>query len=1782
MGYAQTMGKIAAVCILGISPIFSLASGRVSKTSQETAGTSGSGFPATVAGQSRTLLPDGSTLIAGGVDSGTAVRTATISDRQTGAQVQTSGSLIRPRAFHSATLLPNGTVLIFGGVGSDKSVLSNTEIFNPKTQTFTDMQVAGLTPRAHHTATLLTDGRVLFAGGLDSQGHALSQIELWDSRTGKVSTLAIKLNTPRSDHTAKLLPDGTVLLWGGQNENGIPQNDGEIVDPNGPSIRLVGRQSSEAESTAPFLEASVPQSGETGVAINQMISLRFSRPLAMESVSSSTVSLRSSAGTTQTNVVPAEGGILAFVTPQNYLDTETTYTLTISGATDSTGATLPDTSIVFTTGDELAEGSAGIGGNTSGTGSTLGGTGTSASNGLSSSSGVRNLPMRRAAEGTTALAGQALTLDGAPLANVRIEVGSQFAVTDNTGRFLVQNVGSGHHVMIIDGTTANSKSVSYGLFRVGVDLKAGRTNSLNYTIWMTALDAAHEVSIPSPTTSAMVITNPSVPGLELHIPAGTVIHDARGKVVTRVGITGIPVSQPPFPLKQGVKYPVYFTIQPGGATFENRVKAWPHSVANRGQGITIHYQNYLSANPGSRFAFWSYDPEQKGWYIYGHGRVSSNAKDIAPEEGTQLWTFDGAMVSLPDNAPTPYPKPDNPDGADPVDLQTGLFVYRKTDLVLTDVIPLVLSRAYRPNDSQSRAFGIGTSMSFDDFMIGDDNQTTEGYTYQDFVSEDGGRVHFTRTSPCLGPNGYCDFTNAVYEAASTPGSSYGATLQYVASGPYSNYVTSGDYWQYTTKRGTTLVFPDSDNSSNPRAAAIQLMQDRHGNTVTLTRDENFNLKQVSSPNSRWIQFTYDSQNRVTQARDNTGRTTSYTYNASGYLETATDANGGVTSYTYDTNGNMTSIKDPRGIPYIQNTFDGNGMVTQQAMADGAAYHFSYNLDGNGNVTQTSVTDPLGHVREVEFNEDGFMSRDTRAVGLPEQQTIGYNRQAGTGLLLAMTDPLSRSTTYSYDSVGNMTAVTRLAGTSNAITTRFGYDQRYYEVSEVSDPLGNTTSLTYDSSGNMLTMSDALRNTTSLSYNTEGQPVTAVDPLGNVTQFAYESGNLVKSTDPLGRTLSRFIDGAGRVVSVSDPLNNQGTIGYDQLDEIVTMTDPMGNQTAFTYDKNGNLLTMTDANGNKTTYTYDNMDRLVKRTDPLGAFDQYTYDLLGNVHRGTDRKGQATTYTYDGLSRVIEVQYDDGNTVNYTWDAGNRLVNIDDSASGTISRSYDSLNRLTGESTAQGSVSYAYDTDGRRQTMSVSGQSPVSYSFDATSKLRGLSQGGSQVSMGYDADGRRISLSLPNGIAASYNYDAASQLAAIVYQGKGLPQANIEYTYDQAGRRTSVSGSLANTQLPVAVSAASYNSNNQLTSWGSTQITYDANGNTLNDGMNSYVWDARNRLVSANSGGATFTYDPLGRRVGKTILSVNTNFLYDGVNPVQELNGSTVTANMLTGGVDEYFMRTDLNGTSVILRDVIGSTIMTTDSSAQPLAQVSYAPYGSLSITGNTDSSYTYTGRESDGLGLYYYRARYYNPATGRFISEDPSEFFGSGANLYGYSDDDPINHRDPFGLYSGPYGPPVYGSAPGPVPPPGCSFPDCFWFYGNYGGPDWTGGQWQPWEDLGDPFAPGLPPGFALPMDAQDGCYLDHDRCYAQSRVRIKRSGKCDPNQSHQDQSKCDIQLVRCLNSLPEGDPGNNPGTFFSSNLFWLLSIYKDLSSSGSAQPSSAGPYLSGCGSSGASCMDNH
>jgi RHS repeat-associated protein len=226
------------------------------------------------------------------------------------------------------------------------------------------------------------------------------------------------------------------------------------------------------------------------------------------------------------------------------------------------------------------------------------------------------------------------------------------------------------------------------------------------------------------------------------------------------------------------------------------------------------------------------------------------------------------------------------------------------------------------------------------------------------------------------------------------------------------------------------------------------------------------------------------------------------------------------------------------------------------------------------------------------------------------------------------------------------------------------------------------------------------------------------------------------------------------------------------------------------------------------------------------------------------------------------------------------------------------------------------------------------------------------------------------------------------------------------------GSLARTALPDPMSGATYDAANQLTGWCGGVLAYDDNGNLRGDGAAVYLWDARGQLAEiGGTGNARFRYDGLGRRRGMTLGGVATEFLHDGDSVVQELAGATPTANILNGvGIDEVLARADAAGSRSVLADGLGSALGLVDPSGALATRYAYEPFGRTTATGAPSANPArFTGREDDGTGLYYYRARYYNSALQRFISQDPLGFGGGDTNLHAYVGNDPINLTDPSG-----------------------------------------------------------------------------------------------------------------------------------------------------------------------------
>lgn len=1582
-------------------------------------------------GQSTTLLPNGSTLFLGGLDSHSLPTNTAVISYSDGTAHKLTGMAFA-RNGHTATVLPDGSVFIFGGIGSDGQIVTTAELFDPVTQQFSVLGDVLAVPRAFHSATLLTDGSVLLAGGILAGGQFPDDVQLLDFRgKGALSQHAL-LSTPRESQVATLQVDGSVLIAGGKDHFGRAVPTDEVYDPIVKRFRIIAHDAAVASShdSSPIqVSASIPEDGATHVQILPLISLRFSQLLDVRTANATDFILTGpDEKAVSAKVSAAEAGRLVFVLPNSALAPGTHYVLSVRGVSGIDGERLPDSLIAFDTDGEAPE--------RNGPDFVPNASWTSGQ----STTKWQQLPALQAAPGTTALAGQVLKLDGWPLENATLEIEGRRVRTDSTGRFLVQGIKPGHRVLWIDGTTANRDSATYGLYEVGTTVLPNRTNVLNYTIWMTRLDTDHAVRISSPTRAEMVITNPFLPGLELHLPPNTVITDRNGRSVRQISITPIPLDKPPFPLPAGVQVPIYFTIQPGGAYIK---------VANSAAGARLIYPNGFKLRPGTAFEFWNYDADAKGWFIYGNGKVSQDARSIIPDPGVFLYEFTGAMVGTPIGAPgvAPMAGAKNTQRADPVNLSTGQFIYTKTDLALPDIIPISLTRTYISNDSRSRSFGIGATDSFDIFMVGDTNP----YTYQELILPNGARVRFDRISSGT------DMNSAVYVSTSAQTAFYGARLS-ATQDP----TLPGD-WKLLLNDGTIYSFPDAMNLTNPPCQSLVGVRDRYGSTIKIDRSPTTcYLSKITSPNGRTITITNDTSGRITGAVDNIGRTVSYTYDAAGRLSTATDAANGVTTYTYDDQNRMLTIKDARQIVYLTNQYDSSGRVSQQTAADSGTYVFNWtptanptqlrfymtdNSGGSGGsvimrngcwngsslnryssdcgqgymplVAQVDVTDPRGYVERVVFNSEGYTTSDIRALGQPEQQTTTYAYYADN-LLQSVTDPLGRVTSFDYDGNGNRTRITTLDGTPDAVTTTATYEPQFNHLASVTDPLQHTSSFAYDTFGNLASAIDPLTHQTTFTYSDAGQVTSVTDPLNNTVAFSYMNGDLIGMLDPVGNASSQFMDPAGRVISTTDAQGNTTQYQYNNLNLVTQVADARGGITAFSYDPNGNLLSLTDALHvtTPTTWTYDSMDRVQTRTDPLLRQESYSYDLIGNLVSSTDRKGQVTSLTYDPLNRLKLLGYNTvvnagvtsyESTVGYTYDAGNRMTQAVDSAGGTITDAYDNLDRLTSETTSQGQISYGYDLAGRRANMTVTGQPQITYSYDNANRLTQISQGTSTAGFSYDAANRRSTLTLSNGVNVSYTYDNDSRVTGITYKSNSNTLGDLTYTYDSLGQRTQVSGSFAQTGVRGTITSATYDAANELTNWNGTTISYDLNGNMLSDGTNAFSWNARNQVATLNS--ATLQYDGFGRR---TRNLQNTSFLFDGANAVQELSGSTATANLMSGGIDEVLTRTDSTGGLTPLKDALGSTIALVDASGNLVTQYTYDPFGNTSASGSANSNvFQYTGRESEGNGLYFYRARYFSPLLGRFVSEDPLGFGGGDMNLYSYVFNDPTNLVDPSGMSAG-------------------------------------------------------------------------------------------------------------------------------------------------------------------------
>jgi len=865
-------------------------------------------------------------------------------------------------------------------------------------------------------------------------------------------------------------------------------------------------------------------------------------------------------------------------------------------------------------------------------------------------------------------------------------------------------------------------------------------------------------------------------------------------------------------------------------------------------------------------------------------------------------------------------------------------------------------------------------------------------------------------------------------------------------------------------------------------------------TTQYSYDANDNRASVTDPLLRVTTYQYDTRNRLTQEIDATGTsvqaTTQTSYDAVGNVISQTDANGHTTNYTYDQLNRRSTMTDAAGEKtqyfYDTGTFTGPitlGGVTVNCVQCGAR---------PGSSLVTEQIDPDGsagvHTGVAYFKYDALdrLVISERKVGSPAD-TINLGVDAVTlysydpvGNRLSLTEPDGNTTTDQYDAKNRLFQETNAAGD----VTVTAYDA-VNNVITVTAPNGNITNNSYDSLNRVIQVTDSIGLVAISTYDPDNNRISQGDGNGNITSYTFDALNrVVTTTDPLGKTTTSLYDAVNNLLSTTDRNGNATSYTYDALNRRSTMTDALGNTTTWQYDLVGNLTRLSDANLHATQYIYDAVNRPQQETYADGLSRSYTYDAVGNILTRTDQIGQVTNYAYNDLYFLTGRSYPSAVNDTFTYDLSGRML-TGQRGTWPVTFAYDGANRVTQTAQNGHTISYGYNIPGRTRQVTYPGSRVITEHTDARTRMDHIDDAGSPppiVQYAYDVGNRVTSRNYRNGTSAAYSYNANDWITNLQHSSGGGPIAGFNYAYDNEGNKQFENklqdsthsecygydttyrlisykvGSLVLSCVPAPTTQTAYNldpvgnwnskttnavtqtrvhnSTNELVQINATTLTYDANGNLLNDGTYTYAYDEENRLTKAtrnsdSAGVGQYQYDALSRRVQKIAnpagTPTTTQYFYDNARIIEEQNtGGTTQATYVYGNyIDEILTMARGGQTYYYHPNALWSVEAITDQTATPVERYSYDAYGLVAVTDGTGtpippnpwgtphsaigSPWMFTGRQLDEeVGLYFYRARSYDPQKGRFLQRDPLEYV-DGVNLYEYVGDNPSSVVDPLG-----------------------------------------------------------------------------------------------------------------------------------------------------------------------------
>ena len=746
---------------------------------------------------------------------------------------------------------------------------------------------------------------------------------------------------------------------------------------------------------------------------------------------------------------------------------------------------------------------------------------------------------------------------------------------------------------------------------------------------------------------------------------------------------------------------------------------------------------------------------------------------------------------------------------------------------------------------------------------------------------------------------------------------------------------------------------------------------------------------------------------------------------------------------------------------VSGTFD-QPILTGRVLDDGTTQLTQTTYNSLGHVTDT--IDPVG--RETQFIYDTNqidllqVEQKTSLSGYSSIAQYTYNNQH---LPLIYTDAAGQTTKYQYNPAGQLTQVTDALGE----VTSYHYNVLGY-LTYIVNPKGKVQeSFTYDTYGRIATATDSEGYTVRYHYDNFDRLTQETFPDGTTRQYTWDKLDLASVKDRQGKITSYAHDAVRNLTQITDPLGHQTKLAYYENQTLKSLTDPDGNTTTWSIDLENRVTAKQYADRSTITNTYEaTTSRLHAVTDALQQVKQYSYtpddSLTGITYSNTVNSTPNVTFTYDPYFRRLTSMTDGSGTTQYTYfptDTPGALRIASETVPephATIAYTYDALMRLASRSIDGIPEVYGYDKLSRliyhHTAMGNFGRSYLGQTGQLVSQS--IHSGAVGTTWAYDSnlDDRRLK-AIDNGPEArsyqftttpedliteireegqlwEYQYDAGYRLADAFSS-----QVNkYSYKYDSAGNITSF-------MKPNQHTAASYNHLNQLVTFGNRQLAYDGDGNVLDDGINTYQWDAENRLISVTRKNdptykTTFAYDGLGRRIAldvpKSGPAGETAYLWCG----EKLCQARTSANAVSR---RYYLEGEyhpLNGRGLYYSvDQLGSVrdVLATQNGSR-LASFDYDPYGNITESNEQATvDFRYSGMFYDQRdGLYLTHFRVYDSAIARWLSRDligeqinrprlsfqlPEVMqrqqrlsFTPSPNLYAYVGNEPIGQIDPLGL----------------------------------------------------------------------------------------------------------------------------------------------------------------------------